>query len=81
MRGPTTTADAPTEVIANGEETTWPFSSGWQNSYVGWRAAHGDELGAVTAAVPNDGVLELIYELLESAVQTGWEAGAGDARE
>lgn len=75
MHRPSTTADPLTDVIANNEQATSLDSRGWPNAYVGWGAAHGDELGAV-AAVPNDGVLKLIYELLESAVEAGWKAGA-----
>lgn len=70
------TADPLTDVITKAGGPIAPSGEGWWNAYVNWRVAHGDELGAVAAGAPNDDLLELTYELLESAVQAGWEAAA-----
>jgi hypothetical protein len=46
----------------------------WQRAYVAWRAAHGDDMWAVSCAVPDVATLQLIHGLIEDALRAGWSA-------
>lgn len=52
------------------------FPAEWQSEYVTWRVSRGGQLDAIAHAVKNEGIWRLICDLMESAVQTGWEAAS-----
>lgn len=53
----------------------------WQSRYVAWRVSRGGQLDAIANAVKDEGIWRLICDLMESAVQSGWEAGAHEQGE
>ena len=55
---------------------------GWRKAYMEWRIVHEADLdaiaGAVAERVHDEHVWQLINDLMESAVHTGWQARSAD---
>lgn len=50
---------------------------GWRRTYLDWRVSVGGDLEAVANTVKSESIWLLIQDLLESAMQAGWERGEG----
>lgn len=55
-----------------------PVCDGWRRAYLEWRVRHGRALDAVAEGVKREDTWQLVHELFESALRTGFERGHGD---
>jgi hypothetical protein len=48
----------------------------WRWPFIEWRVTHEGQLEAIAHSLKNESVWRLVCDLMESAVQAGWDAGA-----